>query len=177
MNFKKKIVMKQPEYCKVCRRKVSEGKLMNGYEQYLAFVCNDCFRNYFKYTAKIEESDIAVGLRPSDIHDDEYRLHSVIVSQVIRDMAMWLIVSLVIFVSTDYLCSMFYKNYTAVPLPETLIFLFMALVSFLVFIETMAKFVSGLFRGMNHLRRFLLFTKSAEFLATGLFAVNYIMWR
>ncbi|MBR1592036.1 MAG: hypothetical protein IJ666_03380 [Ruminococcus sp.] len=175
MTFKKKVVLKEPEFCAVCHKKVSEGKIMNGYEKYANFVCNDCFAKYFRYTAKIEESGIAVNLRPADIRDDEYRMHPVIAAQVVRDMVLWLIISFVMLFSAKYMCGMFYEKTNFLPLPQKVIFLLVAVISFAVFIGTVKKFVSGLMRGMNHFRRILLLAKSAEFLAVGVFAVNYIM--
>ena len=177
MKFKKKIVFKDPQYCRVCRKKVHEGKTLGGYEKFLNFVCNDCFEKYFSYTSKLEESEIKTGLRPADIYSNEYRIHYITVSQIIRDMAVWLAVSFLIFLVSKYADTAFYSGFIACPLPQATIFSIMAGISFFVFLKTAKDFVSGMLKGMNYLRRFLLFAKSAEFLAVGMFAVNYILRR
>ena len=177
MKFKKRTVFKEPQYCRVCRKKVYEGKTLGGYEKFLSFVCNDCFEKYFAYTSKLEESEIAVGLRPSDIYFNEYRIHYITASQIVRDMAVWLAVSFLTFLVSEYTDTVFYSGFIACPLPQAIIFSVMAGISFFVFLKTAKDFVSGMLKGMNHLRRFLLFAKSAEFLAVGIFAANYILRR
>lgn len=178
MSFVKKITFSKPSYCKVCRKKVTEGIVMNGYEEYMNFVCNDCFKKYFRDTSKIEKSGISVGLRPADIHKNEYRMHYIVSSKIIKDILIWQIVCFSVFFLLKNILSMFYNGVSVISLPMMVIFSGMAIVSFMMSVITLKDFVSGLLRGMNHLRRILLFVKLVAFLFDVIFFINYIIkWR
>ncbi|MDE6035800.1 MAG: hypothetical protein K2G36_07830, partial [Ruminococcus sp.] len=94
MSFRKKINFKEIQNCPVCLKKVSEGITMKGYEKYLPFVCNECFRDFFSDTKKLEERNISVDFRPADIKPDEYRLPYIVTSQVKREMFIWFCINI-----------------------------------------------------------------------------------
>ncbi|MDE6035474.1 MAG: hypothetical protein K2G36_06150, partial [Ruminococcus sp.] len=76
------------------------------------------------------------------------------------------------------LCDMFYGNVQEIPLIAFLIFGILAVVSVCVSLVTIKQFVSGIFRGMNHIRRIALFLKITEFITIGIIMIkNIINWR
>jgi len=178
VGFVRKVLFDEPVYCDVCRKKITEGKLMNKYEKYLPYLCSECFERYFKTTARLEKQSIAVDLRPCDVRKDEYRMHFKTGYSIVHEMIVWLVICTVSLVSLKTVCGTMFRGADATPLPALIILSLLSLISFVLAVDSVRYLITAVMRGADHLRRLLLVLQTAEFVTAGILIMKYMFnWR
>lgn len=167
-SFVSNVKLSEPTHCPICREKKSTGRSLKDYKPELNFVCEDCYKRYFGEIAHVEKKGFRVLYRPVDIVEDEYRHSHIFASSLIFDTIKWGIscgVMWLVFVLLS--CVYGQDNFISFALIPTSLFSIFSLFGAL---KSIIELVKGLFQGMNHLRRFLLFAKGSLYF--GLFLLN-----
>ena len=173
MAFKKKVTFTEPKYCQVCRKKVSKGKSLSGYEEYLPFVCDDCCKTYFNEVSSLESGNPRVEFRPADIRKNEYRVPCMSLYLIIRDTIIWLLIGLFSLLSTWFISHSLDGGLHS-PEMRTVSVLFSAF-SFVGVVNALRYLLSGLFRGMDSKRRIFLAVQAVTFLVAGILVMKCII--
>ena len=170
-SFVSKVKLDDPIHCPICREKKSIGRSLRDYQPTFDFVCEDCYKRYFGRIAHIERKGFGVLYRPADIVEDEYRRGHIFIASLVFDMLKWSIscgVMWLVFVGLYYIYGK--ESYLPFALIPTTLFSLFSLIGAL---KSIGELVKGLFEGMDHKRRFLLFAKIL--FNSGLFALNGII--
>lgn len=159
MAFKRKTEYSTEQRCGICRKKITQGKEIELYGDFLPCVCDECYGTYFKRIEKIE-TDSAVRYRPATIHADRYMLKNVFKSMLWKDIILHPIIGAALWL----LCLLTARSFPTSLIIEKPLYMQISLTLYSVFtvpgiINSIRLLVGGCLRGMDNGRRVLLAIK------------------
>lgn len=165
---------KEAQLCRVCRDKKKSGKSLPGYDNNLDFVCDSCYKKFFKDVTVIERKGPSIELRPAQIVSDEYRIHNVFTSQIIRDIIIWVAIGVAIWGILTLIGILFPGSGDMSDVGAIPVALYM-LLSIIGALGTFVTLIRGLLRAMDVQRRIILAIKGIVYIGCALVYLDVII--